>query len=219
MDTFAIVKLIHFITVSVFLLIYLVKTIMLLANKDEQLESLNGILIIFEIMISFVILITGIMLIIQSSQFYNYLLLAKYVLFLLSIPLAIIGFKKANKFMAVTSLVFLIVTFGLGEMAKKYGFILGVPVEVQDAKSASYDLGKHGEALYMSGCVRCHGEDGTSAIRGAADLSVSVMKPEDKLKVIKKGHNDMPAFIMLTDQDLKAIVFYIEANISGKHES
>ncbi len=218
MDTFSIVKLIHFITVSVFLLIYLVKTIMLLANKDEQLESLNDILIIFEIMISFVILITGIMLIIQSRQFYNYLLLAKYVLFLISIPLAIIGFKKSNKFMAVTSLVFLFAIFGLGEMAKKFGFVVGISTEVSDTKSGSYDIIRHGEALYMNGCVRCHGEDGTATIQGATDLSISAMKFEDRIKVIKHGQNGMPAFVLLTDEDLKAVAAYIDLKISAKHE-
>ena len=78
------------------------KTILLLSNKIETLNSFTKKIKIPEMVISFLFLATGIFLATQLpfGSKYDYLFFIKVAMVLVSIPIAIIGFKKQNKLLA-----------------------------------------------------------------------------------------------------------------------
>ena len=103
----------HVLFVSLFLLIYLIKTILLLSDKDELLEKFKKKTRIAEMVISFGFLVTGIILLILIPSALNTFMIIKLVLVFASIPLAVIGFKKKNKILATLSFFFIVVSFSL----------------------------------------------------------------------------------------------------------
>lgn len=92
----------HYLFVVLFTLIYLVKTILLLSDKDELLEKFKKKTRIAEMIVSFGFLATGIYLMTQLPVITVYMII-KLGLVFLSIPLAVIGFKKKNKVLASLS--------------------------------------------------------------------------------------------------------------------
>src|SRR5882762_6849469 len=92
----------HYLVVTLFLLIYVIKTILLLSNKSDLLASFSKKVKVVEMIVSFLFLLTGIYLTTQLSfgGKYDYLFYVKIVLVLSSIPIAIIGFRKSNKVLA-----------------------------------------------------------------------------------------------------------------------
>ena len=89
----------HLTAVIIFLLIYVVKTVLLLSNKNELLSSFSKKTRILEMIISFLFLATGIYLTTQIplGGKFAYLFYFKVLMVLAAIPVAIIGFKKSNK--------------------------------------------------------------------------------------------------------------------------
>jgi uncharacterized membrane protein SirB2 len=109
---FETIKLIHKISVILFLLIYFIKTILLISNKEDALTKLSKILKVPEMIVSFLFLGTGIYLITQLPEI-KPLLIIKVGLVFLSIPVAIIGFKKRNKVLGALSLLMITASYGL----------------------------------------------------------------------------------------------------------
>ena len=103
MSTFEIIKKTHFIVVTIFFLIYLVKTLLLLANKNEVLQSFSKKVKVLEMIVSFLFLATGVYLMFQLPEI-KPMLIIKITIVFLSIPLAVIGFKKGNKGLAIPTL-------------------------------------------------------------------------------------------------------------------
>jgi len=199
----------HIISVILFLLIYLIKTILLLGNKEENLAKFTKTVKVPEMIISTLFLATGIYMLTQIPE-HNVLLIIKIVLVLASIPLAIVGFKKKNKALAVISLLFLIGAYGLAEVSKKKRLNPVAGQENTVAPDANGAVDAH--AIYTANCTKCHGEDGKAGLLGASDLSVSTMDANAMLEIVKSGKNGtMPAFAgALTDEQIGAVVGYIE---------
>ena len=86
----------HKLVVTLFLLIYLVKTFLLLGNNAAGLLKFNKMTKVPEMIISFLFLATGIYLLFQAPEL-GTLLYVKLAFVVASIPLAIVGFKKSNK--------------------------------------------------------------------------------------------------------------------------
>ncbi len=191
----------HLLTVILFLTIYLIKTILLLMNKEEALAKFSKGFKVPEMIISFLFLGTGIYMMIQLPEIKS-LLIIKIAAVLLSIPLAVIGFKKKNKLLAVGSLVLLIGAYGLAEMSKK-----------QKSKSMETitESDVNGQKLYTASCAKCHGEDGKLNLLGAKDLSISTMDLNARIEIIKNGKNAMTPFSgMLNEEQIKAVAEYTE---------
>lgn len=191
----------HLLTVILFLAIYLIKTILLLMNKEEALTKFSKGFKVPEMIISFLFLGTGIYMMIQLPEIKS-LLIIKIAAVFLSIPLAVIGFKKNNKLLAVASLVLIIGAYGLAEMSKK-----------QKSKSmeAISKSNVNGQELYSASCAKCHGEDGKLNLLGAKDLSVSTMDLNARIEIIKNGKNAMTPFSgMLNEEQIKAVAEYTE---------
>ncbi|MFN5458830.1 MAG: c-type cytochrome [Bacteroidota bacterium] len=197
--------LIHRIVVSLFLLIYLLKTILLLINKHEALKKFTKVVKIPEMIISLLFLMTGIWLtaIFGASTF----TIIKIILVLSSIPIAVIGFKKKNKMLALASLLLIVLSYGLGEMSKN-----------KREKTIVVSTATESKQLFEEACSSCHGNDGKLMMGGASDLSVSTLSRDSIITVISKGRNNnkMMAYgEKYSKEQIEQLAAYIET-LKGK---
>lgn len=199
-----------------FLLLYVIKAGMLLFNQKETLAKFAKATRIPEMIISFLFLATGIGLLVNVAQI-STMILIKIGLVLASIPVAIIGFRRENKLLAVLSVLLIVAAYGLAEMDK-----VGVAEEklaqeiITDPSAEAYDIQAHGEALYARNCVVCHGEEGNLAKSGAKNLQESQLSNEEMTQLIQNGKNSMPAYKDVPGYDeagIAAVIAYINENI------
>ena len=188
----------HKISVILFLLLYLVKTILLLANKKEALSKVSKGMRVPEMIISTLFLLSGIYLLINAPEIKT-LLIIKIVAVLASIPVAIIAYKKQNKTLAVLSLLLIIAAYGMAEMAKKPA-----------VKTAAAEV--DGQKIFMDNCALCHGHDGKAGINGASDLSASLLDHDGIVAVVANGRGVMASFKrVLTQEQIDAVAKHTEA--------
>lgn len=202
----------HRLVVILFLLLYVVKLVLLLMQKQEVLDKFTKVTRIPEMIISFTFLATGIALLLNLAEI-NVMHIVKIGLVLASIPVAVIGFKRKKKFLAALSVLLIIGAYGLAEMNK-----IGVSNDplnsqlVTDAQDASYDQLAHGKALYERNCVVCHGPEGNMQKSGAKNLQVSELTEEEISNLIQNGKNSMPAYGALYNQtDIEAVITYVKS--------
>ena len=193
----------HYLFVVLFTLIYLVKTILLLSDKDELLEKFKAKTKILEMIVSFGFLATGIYLMTQMPEIPT-LMFIKITVVFLSIPLAVIGFKKKNKVLAALSFFLIIVAFGLGEKMKS-------------VKGGAKTVAVNGKEIFEEKCTLCHGNDGKLAANGSKDLSVTPLSHADLVKTITDGKNTMASYKeVLSPEQIEAVANYIETDLKGK---
>ncbi len=197
----------HYLVVTLFLLLYVIKTVLLLSNKNELLTVFSKKTKLFEIIISFLFLGTGIYLLMQLpfGGKFDYLFWIKLIMVFGSIPIAVVGFRKHNKMLAALSLLLITGAFGLAEVYHKRKAIPKDGVEI-----ASND----GKALYEANCKLCHGTDGKLGMAGAKDLTASIMDVAALKEIILHGKGAMPA-AAVDDEQANAIAEYVNANIIG----
>jgi cytochrome c6 len=194
---------IHVIAVNIFLVIYLIKTVLLFTSQSK-LDAFTKRFKVIDMLVSTLFLITGIWLyaILGSIKTFQ---IVKLACVLVAIPIGIIGFKKHKKVLAFISLLLVVTAYGLAEMSKSKPYIANT-VEVADA----------GLAVYQSNCAMCHGEDGKKNYRGAVDLSSSMMDATAAEIMITEGrkkgqYGTMPAFKKsLSSEQITAVASYIQ---------
>lgn len=192
----------HLLAVVLFLLIYLVKTYLLLTDKKESLDKITKALKVPEMIISALFLGTGIYLLTQIPEIKS-LMIIKLVAVFTSIPLAIIGFKKQNKVLAAVALLLLISAYGLAEMSKK---------QKTKAMEAVTESTINGKDLYDISCTPCHGTDGKLGKLGATDLSASMLDQAGRIEIIRNGKGAMTPFEgALSTEQIEAVATYIES--------
>lgn len=193
----------HYLFVVLFTLIYLIKTILLLSDKDELLEKFKKKTKVAEMIISFGFLATGVFLLTQVPVITT-LMIIKIVLVVLSIPLAVIGYKKKNKVLATLSFFLIVVSFGLAHKAK-------------DAKAGEKIAALSGKEIFEQKCTLCHGADGKLGMSGSKDLSVTQLPHAGIVEIITNGKNTMAAYKeALTAEQIEAVASYIETDLKGK---
>ncbi|MCX6295245.1 MAG: c-type cytochrome [Bacteroidetes bacterium] len=201
----------HLVSVILFLLIYLIKTFLLVSNNNEGLAKVTKIVKVPEMIISTLFLATGVYLLMQVGT--TKLLIIKIIMVLVSIPVAIIGFKKKNKVLAILSLLLIIGAYGLAEINKKQRMKIEkqvIDTSIADTSNPNYNIVKHGEALFTAYCQSCHGVGGVKG-SGGLDLTVSQTDHTTKLDRIKNGASSMPPFKdFLNEQEINAVVSYVE---------
>ena len=196
----------HKVVVGLFIFIYLVKTIFLLMpDKQEILDKISKITKIPEMVISFLMLGTGLYLLSNASEFTT-LLMIKIGCVFASIPLAIIGFKKGVKPLAVLSLLLLVGSYGMAEIHKKRKTLISP--ELLSINPTPDQLLQQAKSIYLSNCAACHGADGKLGLSGAKDLTASQLTYEQKYEVIKYGKNAMPGYRQLSDEQINALIQY-----------
>jgi mono/diheme cytochrome c family protein len=190
----------HIVSVILFLLIYLVKTILLVSNNYLQLDNFKRKTKVPEMIISFLFLLSGIYMLFQIPEI-NTLLIVKIALVFASIPLAVIGFKKNKKALAVLSLLMIIMAYGLAEMSKK---------KMSKPEVAVSEVETDGKAIYNVYCTKCHGDDGKLGLMGAKDLSVSTLDHTGMKDIIANGKGAMAGFKnQLNDMQIEAVTEYL----------
>lgn len=195
----AIIRYTHIASVLAFLIIYLVKTILLLGNKEGGLAAFTKVTKVPEMIISTLFLVTGVYMLTQIPEIKS-LLIIKIIIVLASIPIAIIGFKKKNKALAALSLVMIIAAYGMAEMSKK---------QKSKAMENITESTVNGQEIYNASCALCHGEDGKKALMGAPDLSASTIDIAARIEIIKNGKGNMGGFsASLTEEQIKAVAEY-----------
>ncbi len=195
---------IHKISVILFLLIYLIKTILLLANQKENLEKFKKMTKVLEMIVSAAFLITGVWMLVEGGSIKLFQII-KIVLVLASIPIAVIAYKKENKVMAMLSLFLIIMAYGLAEMSKKQKALGSDNMEMNSSEPLVA-----GKAVYTSYCLNCHGEDGKKAFMGAFDLSVSALDKTAIVEVVSNGRNTMTPYKgTINELQIQAVADYV----------
>ena len=193
----------HTLFVILFTLIYLIKTILLLSDKDDLLEKFKKKTKVLEMIVSFGFLATGIYLMIRLPEI-NMFLIIKIALVLASIPLAVVGYKKKNKVLATLSFFLIIVAFGLANKAK-------------EAKARGTTIAVSGKEIFEEKCTLCHGSNGKLGLSGAKDLSVTALDHQNIITIITEGKNTMASYkAVLTPEQIEAVANYIESDLKGK---
>jgi mono/diheme cytochrome c family protein len=185
-------------------LIYVIKTILLLSNKQDLLLKFSKGAKVPEMIVSALFLITGVYLLFQLPTINN-IMIIKLVLVFASIPVAIVGFKKGNKLLAALSLLMITASYGLAEVGKKK----------REKGTEVISTNINGKEIYEARCASCHGMDGKAGLSGAGDLSATAMSKEQIMDVIKNGKNTMPA-VDITSEQSEAVAVYIENSVKGK---
>jgi uncharacterized membrane protein SirB2 len=192
---FETIKLIHKISVILFLLIYFIKTILLISNKEDLLAKLTKTLKVPEMIVSALFLLTGIYLLTQIPEI-KPLMIVKVGLVFLSIPIAIVGFKKKNKILGALSLLMITASYGLAEIAAK--------------NSGDKITDDNGKEIYEKKCALCHGADGKLGMAGAADISATQMDTVAITNVILMGKGNMKKIEGLSEEQAKAVSIYVK---------
>ena len=138
---------IHIISVMLFLLTYVVKTILLFTSKS-MLTKYSQITKVPEMIISVTFLLTGIWLFVILDGIKTFHII-KLIFVIVSIPLAIIGFKKNKYGLALIALVLIIGAYGLAEMSKNKPFI---PKTVK-LETGTNSLLSEGGIVYYQNCI------------------------------------------------------------------
>ncbi len=197
----------HKLVVILFLLHYVVKLVLLLLNRSEQLANYSKRTKVTEIAISALFLITGLWMLgtsLMKGGSVSSLQIIKLVCVFTSIPLAIIGFKRSNKLLAVLSVALIIASYGLAEVNRKKK--AGGTVNTETA-SNSLEAGK---IIYQEKCMQCHGSDGAAGISGAKVLGQTGLTADEQKALLISGKNSMPAFEgTLSDEQMTAVVEYV----------
>ncbi len=192
----------HKTVVVLFLLIYLIKTILIFVNQDA-LTKFTKIIKIPEMMISFGFLATGIGMLVMWPEV-RMLQVIKLVVVFISIPVAIIGFKKQNKPLALLSLVLIIGAYGLAEVNKRK---FKVEKPQYEARATLSILGKQ---LYNGNCIICHGADGKLGQAGAKNLAISKLQKNEIIEIVTHGKNSMPPYKKYFDEkEIEAVADYV----------
>ena len=194
----------HRISVTLFFLIYVVKTVLLLSNRADLLQKFTKATKVIEMIVSALFLITGVWLMTQLVHIET-ILWVKVIIVLASIPIAIVGFKKGNKILAALSLLMITAAYGLGEVGKKHR------EKGTEVSSNVVD----GKEIYEAKCMVCHGGDGKAGLSGASDLSITQLSTDSIKSVILNGRNTMVK-VPISEEQAAAVAAYVEGSIKGK---
>lgn len=198
----------HVLVVTIFFIIYVVKTVLLLSGRNEILAAFTRKTRVIEMIVSALFLVTGIYLATQLpfGGKYDYLFWIKLAMVAASIPLAVVGFKKANKILAALSLLLITGSYGIAEVYNKR---MGKPKT--ETTTSSNDV----ESLYGSNCGLCHGSDGKLGAVGAKDLSATSLPVNEIKNIILNGQGNMKK-VNVTDEQAQQIAEYVDKELKGR---
>ena len=216
----------HTLVVVLFVLLYLIKTI-LLFTSESKLAAFTKRTKIAEMVISTLFLLTGLYLAFNApSVGVGNWFWIKMVAVFASIPVAVIAFKRKIKRLALLAMALMLYAYGFSETkspkmnkADYFSELAGpdkLATDQFDPLSDTYDIIGHGQALYINNCVVCHGEDGALGAGGSKNLQLSMKDKYEMATIILNGKNGMPAFNdYLSNEEVMAMVAYIKTKFGG----
>lgn len=195
----------HTLAVMLFLVLYLIKTALLVSGMNDALDKFSSKTKIAEIIISTLFLLTGVYLAFNSGQLGSWFWI-KLIAVFTSIPLAIIAFKRKRKPLALLALIFLVYSYGISETKSPF---FKQELSGDFAGLSGMELGKK---VFESYCISCHGSDGKLGLSGSKDLTVSLLSFDEQLEIVRKGKNSMIAYEkILTDEQIQAVTEYVHS--------
>jgi uncharacterized membrane protein SirB2 len=203
--------------VTLYLVLLLIKTVLLLANKKEALQKVRSKTRILEIVLGSLFIITGVWLSFLSAAANGAYFWVKIVAILAIVPLGIIAFKREQKVLGIFTLILFAYTYGISEtksltLQKNLPayYAQAVPEKSFDPSSSDYKLVKHGEYVYNKNCTSCHGKNGKGQWSGSNNLHNSGLTYQGTRGWIQNGQNKMPAYKgYLSEQEIKAVAKYV----------
>ncbi|MTI32509.1 SirB2 family protein [Xanthovirga aplysinae] len=201
----------HVTAVTFFLFFLLIKTLLLLANKENTLAKIREKTKVLDIILGVTILLTGGYMLTLKSGIPTYMVV-KIILVFIAIPLGIVGLKREKKLLAVASLLIFAYIYGVAETQsykfKKDKVVLSTPEKTLSNGGAEALV--YGEELYKKLCVECHGEDGKKGLYKATDLTESQLTVGEQKQIILKGKKVMPSFKELDEEQVNALTGYLQ---------
>jgi cytochrome c553 len=206
MDSATILR-IHTISVMLFLLTYVIKTTLLFTSKS-MLEKYSRITKVPEMIISTLFLVSGVWLFVIIGGIKT-IQIVKLIFVFVSIPLAVVGFKKHKKGLALIAMILIIGAYGLAEMSKNKPFIPS-KAEIVSGSDSPY---AQGALIFYQNCAFCHGHDGKKMYRNAPDLTLSKLNEDGITQMVREGsRNKMPAYnIIMSDENIAAVAKYVNS--------
>jgi len=236
----------HTLTVVLFLLIYLIKCVLIWISPDT-LTKFTAKTRIPEMIISSLFLITGLYLAYNNANIgVGSWFWVKLGAVFLAIPVAVVGYRRNNKFLATLSLFLILYSYGVSEtksprMNKRdlseANFhqalqtnpeLAQVVTEPMDTivkgkndtiiqVNPKYDLIAHGQSVFLTRCALCHGEDGKMGLSGAKNLNESRLDKIQIMELLMNGKNTMYSFKnILQEQEMLAVVAYVKVQFGPK---
>ncbi len=195
----------HTLAAALFLLLYLIKTTLLVLNRKEALTAFSAKSKVAEIVISSLFLLTGLYLAFNSGNIGAWFWV-KIIAVVSSIPLAVLAFKRMNKPLALLAMMFIVYAYGISETKNPF-----FKTENLSAKFESASTAELGKTIFENQCMGCHGADGKGGLSGAKDLSASQKSPEERIEIIRNGKNAMMAYKnILSPEQIDAVAQYVE---------
>jgi len=222
------IALLHRTIVTTFLLFFLFKTILLILKKNELLNSIRSKTKIVDIVLGILIIVSGVYLMMVTKNVTTWIT-SKALLVLIAIPLGIIAMKKSNLILAILVNLILIAAYGIGEAkpwrnrkepitqnTEKNKQEDSLSINISDTISQSIieqntvAVSTNAKAVYIEKCTFCHGEDGRKGTLNAADLSISTLGTQDKIKIITNGKGAMAGFEGdLSTEEIESLALYL----------
>jgi mono/diheme cytochrome c family protein len=191
----------HKLVVTLFLLHYVIKFALLMLNKKQLLDNYSGKTRVLEMIISTLFLATGIYLAMNSGTIGSWFW-AKIVAVGISIPVAIVGFKRGNKALATMAIMLIIYSYGVSETK--------APFMKKEKPDMASSIAADGKSVFEANCVNCHGADGKMGLSGSKDLTASVLSRDEMKNIILNGKNAMAAYKdQLSDEQIESVLTYI----------
>jgi len=210
---------VHVAFAGLFLLYYVVRTILLVSNNKAALARTVSLMKWPDRLVSLGFLVTGIWLTANTGNLGMWYYV-KVLLIVASIPLAVIGFKRERKLLAVLSVLLLVYAYGISETKsptmnrKAFYAEIGArhsatPLDSFAQPVPAEKLMAYGQTIYLSHCANCHGTDGKLAKSGAANLTLSAKRGPELVAYLQEKHHAMPSFAKtLTEEQRAAVAAY-----------
>ncbi len=194
----------------IFFLLYLIKTILLLANQYEALQSFSRRTRIVEGIFGGLMLLTGIYLYFTSAFAGQMWLTIKIAGVLLFVFLGVTSFRKRNKLLAVFNLFLFFYLFVISRTKTLTGKETWIEERLGQLHQLPADPAARGKILYTQLCAPCHGADGMATRSGAKKLTESEVSFFQIPEIIRQGPKTMPAFgPYLSEEDIQAVTQYV----------
>ncbi|MBM3912660.1 MAG: hypothetical protein FJ350_06600 [Sphingomonadales bacterium] len=228
----------HTLTVVLFLLIYLIKCV-LIWTSPNALTKFTTKTRIPEMIISTLFLITGLYLAYNNASIgVGSWFWVKMGAVFLAIPVAVVGYRRNNRFLATLSLFLILYSYGVSEtrsprMNKRdlaeanfhqalqtnpeLAQVVTDPLDKYGKENPKYDLVAHGRSVFLAQCALCHGEDGKKGLGGAKNLHESRLDKNQIMELLMNGKNSMPSYKnILKEQEMLAVVAYVKVQFGSK---
>ncbi|MFM8686734.1 MAG: c-type cytochrome [Bacteroidota bacterium] len=228
----------HTLMVVLFLLIYLIKCVLIWISPTT-LTKFTAKTRILEMIVSSLFLITGLYLAYNNANIgAGSWFWVKLGAVFLAIPVAVVGYRRNNKFLATLSLFLILYSYGVSETKSprmnKRDFaeanyqqalqtnpelaqVVTEPLDKSGKENPKkYDPVAHGRLVFLAQCAQCHGDDGKKGLGGAKNLNESRLDKNQIMELLKKGKNRMPSMNYLNEEEMMAVMAYVKIQFGPK---